>query len=313
MSTVTGPSGPEWTIGHGGHEAHVVAVGGALRSYTHDGADVVAGFAADEQSPAMRGKLLAPWPNRIRDGRYVFDGTEYQLGLTEPARHNAAHGLVLWHAWDAVEVADDALTLRTAVYPRPGYPATLDVRVTYALDDAGLAVTLRVRNQGGVAGPFGFAAHPYLTAGEARVDDLELTLPAGRYLPVDGERLLPGSGAFGPGVVDVDDRHRLDGRVLGERAFDTAFTALTPDDDGRWRATLRDPGSGRRTTLWADASTFGWAQVFSGDELPEPSRRRSGVALEPMTCPPDAFNSGVDVVRLEPGATWSGLWGITPA
>lgn len=307
MSDATGPSGREWAIRHGAHEARVVAVGGALRSYTHDGVDVLAGFAADEASPAMRGKLLVPWPNRIRDGRYAFDGTQYELGLSEPARHNAAHGLVLWHAWEADEVGEASVTLRTAIHPQPGYPALLDVRVTYSLDDDGLTSTLRVRNDADVAGPFGFAAHPYLTAGESRVDDLELTLPAARYLPVDPDRLLPVSEP-----VDVDDAHRLDGRPLGERAFDTAFTALRPDDDGRWRARLHDPASGRSTTLWAEAAAFGWAQLFTGDELPEPFRRRSGLALEPTTCPPDAFNSGVDVVRLEPGATWSGTWGVTP-
>ena len=88
---------------------------------------------------------------------------------------------------------------------------------------------------------------------------------------------------------------------------------LIPYADGRWRVGLRRPGTGRAVTVWADAEAYPWLQVFTGDSLPEPLRRTSGVAVEPMTCPPDAFRSGQDLVVLAPGQEFEGDWGISPA
>jgi aldose 1-epimerase len=76
--------------------------------------------------------------------------------------------------------------------------------------------------------------------------------------------------------------------------------------------TVAYPHTGRLVTLWADASAYQWLQVFTGDSLPLASRRTSGIAVEPMTCPPDAFSSGDDLLVLEPGQEFAAPWGITP-
>ena len=165
------------------------------------------------------------------------------------------------------------------------------------------------RNIGAGDAPFGFGVHPYLTAGEARVDELGLTVPAASVMEVDPERLLP----IGVQAVDGGPYDWREGGVVGDARLDTAFTDLSPDADGRWRVRLRHPASGRTTTVWADAAVYPWLQVFTGDSLPESRRRTSGLAVEPMTCPPDAFRSGQDLVALSPGEEFEGPWGISPS
>jgi aldose 1-epimerase len=301
------PTGEQWTIRSGDLEVVVVEVGGGLRSFTSAGRDVLWGFGQDEECHGGRGQLLMPWPNRITDGQYERDGQSQQLALTEPARHNAIHGLVRWASWTLLERADDRLTVGYRLHPQQGWSWTLELTVTYELDGQGLTVRPHVRNIGAGDAPFGFGVHPYLTAGEQRVDELEVQLPASSSMKVDPERLLP----LGMQAVDGGPHDWREGRVVGDAQLDTAFTDLTADADGRWRVRLHHPAGGRTTTLWADAAVYPWLQVFTGDALPEPLRRSSGVAVEPMTCPPDAFRSGQDLIVLAPGQEFEGLWGIS--
>ena len=193
-----GANGSEWTIRRGDEVATVVEVGGGLRSYEVAGRPCVAGFAAGEASPAFRGKLLIPWPNRIGDGTYTDAGVEHLLAHTEPDRHNAHGGLVTWLPFTLVGREAHAVTLGADLFPQTGWDHHLRLRVTYALGDDGLTVTLGARNVGDTPAPFGAGAHPYLTAGEARVDDLVVHAPAARVLDVD-DRLLPRTGPGGTG------------------------------------------------------------------------------------------------------------------
>jgi aldose 1-epimerase len=285
----------------------VVEVGGGLRTYDHRGQSVLAGYPPDARSSAGRGQLLMPWPNRIRGGRYTFAGRGHTLALTEPDRGNAVHGLVRWAIWSLVEQAGDRVTVGCRLRPQQGWEWSLDLSVSYALTATGLIVTPRARNVGTDAAPFGFGAHPYLCVGEARVDEVELGIPAASLLELD-DRLLP----TGLASVDGTDHDFREPRLLGALALDSAFTDIDADADGRWRVTLTHPGTGRAVTVWADATAYRWIQVFTGDSLPAKDRRTSGIAVEPMTCPPDAFNSGDDVVVLEPGQEFAAQWGITP-
>lgn len=303
------PGGEQWTIERGGAAATITQVGATLRTLTAGGRSLLAGFDADEPCLHCRGQVLAPWPNRIADGTYTYGGTQRVLALTEPDRHNAVHGLVGWLPWSLAERTDDTLTARVTLYPQPGWDWVLDLACTYALTDDGLTVTTSATNCSATSAPFGYGAHPYLTAGEAHVDDARLTVPADRYLDVDPVRLLPVDGTVAASTRDVAGPTDLRaGASLAGRSLDVAFTGITADDDGRWRVRLDGPDGG--TDLWADAATFGWLQVFTGDALPPAYRRTSGVAVEPLTCPPNAFATGKDVIDLAPGATWSGTWGI---
>lgn len=294
------PTGQQYEIVSGSHRAVVTEVGATLRSYQVGGRDVVHGFAEDEVVKGGRGQNLLPWPNRIRDGRYTFDGVAQQLALSEPARHNASHGLARHVPWVLVDQTSDSVTQRVRVFPQPGWPGTLEATVTYQVGATGLEVTLHATNSGATAFPFGYAAHPYLTVGEDTVDEVTLSVPAASYLEVD-DRLLPT-------VVSAVDGTGLDyrtGSVLGAATIDTAFTDLGRDADGRWRVQI-SLGE-RQTELWGDAA-MGWVQVFTGGPY-----RNWSVAVEPMTCGPDAFNDGptqADLLRLEPGATFATSWGI---
>lgn len=302
------PSGEQWTIRHDDHEVVVVEVGGGVRAYRHCGADVVAGYDENEQASGGRGQLLMPWPNRVRDGRYTFDGASMQLALSEPGRHNAIHGLVRWSLWSLIEQTASSLVVGLRLRPQQGWAWCLDLRVTYSLDDSGLTVTPQARNVGDRPAPFGFGAHPYLTVGEQRVDEVVLGVPASRWLETDPDRLLPvGLREVAGSALDYREP-----RPLREAQLDTAFTGLGADADGRWRVSLRRASDDRSTVLWADAAAYPWVQVFTGDTLPPAQRRTTGVAIEPMTCPPDALSSGDGLVVLEPGQEFAASWGIEP-
>jgi aldose 1-epimerase len=300
------PSGEQWTIRSGGHEVTVVEVGGGVRTYTLDGVDVMAGYGVDEPASSGRGQLLMPWPNRIRDGRYTFEGKELQLPLTEPAFHNASHGLVRWVPWQVVERAEDSLTVGTRLHAQPGWDGVLDLAVTYSLDGSGLSVTSRATNVGAATVPFGYGAHPYVAIGDTPLADVVLQLPASQEVIVD-DRMLP--TGLRPVRPETDFRTP---RPLGSSHLDTAFTGVERDPGtDRWTVTvsgLRDRGD---VHLWADGS-FDWLQVFTVKGADDAPGVR-GIAVEPMSCPAEAFTSGQGLVVLTPGASWSGTWGISPS
>jgi aldose 1-epimerase len=298
------PSGTQWTLQAGGQRAVVVEVGGGLREYQVDGADVLLGYGPDEVCPASAGKVLAPWPNRIRDGRYSFGGEVHQLGLTEPARHNAIHGLVNWVRWRRVDGTGSSVTVEYDTVPQPGYRWPLTLRTTWSLGPDGLTCEHTATNNGAEPCPFGLATHPYLRVPGAQVDDLLLRVPGRSRLLVD-DRMLPiGATTVADGEYDFTQA-----RAIGELALDTAYGDLIRDSDGSSTVTLTT-ADGRGVQVWADRG-FNWWQVFTGDTL-APPRHRGAVAIEPMTCPPDAFRSGRDVIVIGPGETWRGTWGIRP-
>ncbi|WP_431891779.1 aldose 1-epimerase family protein [Micromonospora haikouensis] len=299
------PSGTQWTISAAGHEAVLVEVGGGLRTYRHDSVDYVDGFAADELCPGGAGQVLAPWPNRIRDGQYAFGGREFQLTLTEPSRGAALHGLVNWVPWHLVEQSDDAVTLGYDLPAQPGYPWALRLRNRYSVGPDGLRIDHEATNVSGEPCPFGFSMHPYLQLPGVAVDDLALRVPAKLRVQVDG-RLLP----VGATPVAGTEYDYTSPRRIGHAVLDTAFGDVVRDADGGSSVTLAAPDDAAAVTVWADRE-FGWWQVFSGDTLTGERHRRS-VAIEPMTCPPDAYRSGKDVITLEPGDTWRGTMGIRP-
>ncbi|MGY1653581.1 aldose 1-epimerase family protein [Geodermatophilus sp. SYSU D01119] len=299
------PTGRQVHLRAGDVTAVVTEVGGGLRRLRLGDRDLVAGFDAADLRPVFRGSVLVPWPNRIGEGRYRWAGREEQLALTEPDRRTALHGLLCWTRWEVHDPSPDAVSLGARVVPQPGYPHRLDVVVTYRVHEDGLSWRLEAENTGGTAAPYGCSVHPYLVAGPGRVDDWTLTLRAAEYLEVDPGRLLPVG------------RRPVDGTALDSRrartplagvAVDHAVTAVAPEADGSARAEVRcADGSG--VALEWDPRALPWVQLHTADR-PEPELHRAGLAVEPMTCPPDAFRSGEDVVVLEPGGRHAAEWRI---
>jgi aldose 1-epimerase len=299
---VTAPSGEQFEIRYGDQRAVVTEVGATIRQYDVSAHAVLDGFDESEVSGGGRGNHLVPWPNRVRDGRYVHDGRQQQLALTEPANGNAIHGLGRWANWRLAERSDSSVELGLRIHPQPGWPTVLDVSVVVELGADGLSVTTTARNSGAASAPYGTGAHPYLTVGGATVDTATLLLPAATYLQPD-DRGIP----VGPQPVAGTAYDFRESRAIGGLVLDTAYRDIERDGDGRWRVRLAGPD--RAATLWADAA-YTWIQVFTGDTL---SRPRTGLAVEPMTCGPDAFNTGEGLVVLEPGASHRGQWGISPS
>jgi aldose 1-epimerase len=301
---VVPPSGEQFEIAHGDQRAVVVEVGGGLRSLTAGGRDVLDGYAEDAMCRSGRGQVLLPWPNRIADGAYAFDGRDLQLDLTEPTKRNAIHGLVRWASWTATEHDPSRILMTHRLHPRPGYPFSLELAVEYALDDHGLAVHTRAKNLGEQPCPFGAGAHPYVTLGEPPVDGLLLHVPATSVLQSD-ERGIPVETISVSGTsLDFRRRH-----LIGPTVLDHCYTDLERDDDGLAHVRVEEPRSGTTLDVWLD-SRYAYVMVFTGDPLPDVDRR--SLAVEPMTCAPNAFRTGESLIVLEPGETFTGTWGIRP-
>jgi len=286
----------EVRLGSGDAELTVDLRGGGLRRLAVGDWEVLDSYPPGSVVEGWPGCVLLPWPNRVRDGRWSWQGRDLQLDVQGPGQPNALHGLVAWQPWQVVETGSSAATVGTVVEPHPGYPFRLLAAVDYALEKGGLTVTVRVRNAGSRPAPFGAGMHPYLSVGataDGDLDEAEVRLPVRTVLELnDG---LP-TGA----------RRPFDGAVgrIGDRALDDAFTDLVRNPDGWARVHL----AGRAGSLeLAVDPAWRWLQVFSGDQLPEGRRRRS-LAVEPMTCPPNALADGTDLVVLDPGADWAGSW-----
>jgi aldose 1-epimerase len=300
------PSGVQFTIAHGRQQAVITEVGATLRSYTADGENVVEGFDIGEMAGAGRGQVLAPWPNRLGDGRYVFDGRDGRAALDEPQRRNAIHGLVRWLPWQMVSRMQNIVSLACVLHAQPGYPWRLELCLEFRLGREGLTVTAEAVNTSAVTAPFGIGFHPYLTVGTPTIDACRLLLPARRRLVVD-ERGLP----TGDAPVAGTEFDFSAGRAVGSTRLDTAYTQLERDSAGVARVEIDDPRQGRGVTVWVD-ERFPYLMAFTGDTVEPTSRRRGSIAVEPMSCPPDALRSGRDLARLEPEESWRGQWGITP-
>lgn len=304
-------SGTQHALRSGDYDAVIASVGASLRTLTYRGRDLVVPFDADEVRPGYRGATLAPWPNRVVDGRYSFGGEDYELALTEPARRHALHGLGSWLAFEAIDKGPDHVTLAAVIEPQTSYPWRIEVETTFALTAEGLTQTVRARNVGAEAAPWGTGPHPYLVAGASPLDTWTLSLPAGDVLQVD-ERLSP--VALRP--VDADDAERFDfraPRALGAVEIDHAYAGLARDADGIAAVRLTDAdGTGVEMT-WDAACP--WVQIHTADKGAGLPGHRVGLAVEPMTCAPDAYNAerydyDAGLLVVEPGAATEASWRI---
>jgi aldose 1-epimerase len=296
------PSGEQIELRRGDHRVVVVEVGAGVRTYTVAGRDVLDGYEEHDMATAGRGQVLIPWPNRLQDGTYDFAGDRYQLPLTEPTTGNAIHGLVRWVAWTVVERDEDRVLLGHRLHPQPGYPFSLELRVEYSLTEAGLRVTSTATNIGRRACPYACGAHPYLTLGTPTVDTIVLRAPGRTVLHFD-DRGLPVRAQ----QVDGTEYDFREPRSIGTTKLDNAYTDLARDAAGLARVELRRPDGAAAVSLWLDEA-YPYLQLFTGDPLPSVSRR--SIAVEPMTCAPNAFRTGESVLVLEPGESTTSTWRI---
>ena len=301
--TRTWATGQQHQITFEGQSAWITEVGATLRAYSDASGGMIDGLEVDEPISGGRGQTLIPWPNRIRDGRYTFDGKAQQLPLTEVGKSNASHGLLRWVNWHLAERTDSSVTLAYDSHAQPGYPHAFDARITYALSEAGLEVHLEAMNTGTSACPFGMGSHPYFTAGTESVDDASLRCAATKFLEAD-QQAIP---VRIENVNDSNDFREL--RGLKGEVLNLCYLELERDGKGRANIDLvRNDGDGG-VRVWMNEA-FDYVMVYTGDDVPTVDRRRRGIAIEPMTCAPDAFNNGWGLVVLQPGDSISGRWGV---
>lgn len=301
------PSGVPYTINKGKQSVTVTELGAGLRSYTVRGVELLDSYPADSYpTGSSYGQVLSPWPNRIDEGTYVFDGVEQALPWSEPANQNAIHGLTRWMNWAPVNQHGNSVTMGLRLHAQPGYPFVIELEHQYLLTDDGLTITHTVRNVGDQPVPYGVGMHPYFTVGTPAIDTSILTLPADKYF-VTNARQIPTGPAVTVQGTPFDFRTA---RPVGTTVFDTGFAALRRNSKGYALITLASP-SGRVLTVWLDRQ-HEFVQIYSGDTLPDPARRRRSLAIEPYTCASNAFNNGFGLRVIPPRGTFSAAWGVIP-
>ncbi len=282
-------------ISAGRYRADISAFGGGPRLLEYDGRPLLVDYPRGEYPPLNAGTMLAPWPNRVADGVFSHDGVVHRLEITEPGRSNAIHGFVADRAWDFVEAGDDYVTLAIDVDPQPGWQWPMRFTVRWSIDaDDGLRADVTAENRGETACPFGFGFHPYLSAAGADVADCILSVDVESNLPLEPARNLP-AGPMIPADAVVPGLS--DGIATSGLWLDHCFNSPATDA----RALLIGP-DGHGVELWAD-DHFQWFQIFTADPARREGFPRVGraVAVEPMTCPPDALRSGRDLIRIDSG------------
>lgn len=296
---VSDPTGIRFRIAADEVRAEITQVGAALRALSVGGIDLVPSYPDGSPTPAASGIVLLPWPNRVAGGRWTHDGVTRQLAISEPAYGNASHGLLRFTPYQPVVQEPDRITLAATVVAQTGYPFLLDSTVTYEVGPRGLTVTHEVVNAGADAAPFALGTHPYVQLGGVPTADLRIQLDARTRFEVD-ERLIPTAQTPVDATTDLRSPRRL-----GDLSLDTAYGDLARGDDSRVRTTLTAP-DGRSVAVWQGAG-FDYVQIFTTDRYPG---QELAVAIEPMTAPADAFNSGQGLRTLVPGARWIGEWGV---
>ncbi|MFT8703878.1 aldose 1-epimerase family protein [Bifidobacterium aquikefiricola] len=305
--TPTPITGQQYSISHGTYKATVSQLGAGLRSLTYEGKNIIVSYDPNATIPCCNGYVLVPFPNRLEDGEYSFEGKSYSIPIDERERQTALHGLGYRYLWHLESLTDASVTLSWRSPAIIGYPFDVVVTVTYSLDDNGLTMLTTAANQGNTAAPWAFGIHPWLSNGkngygndkiEADNARCSLQLPCGQHVIASPDRLLPqGEESVEGTPYDLRERTSLSGK-----AFDDAWTGVNRAHDGSSTAIFTRP-DGLAVHLKGDDTINAW-QVCTGTGFPADAHP-AGVAVEPMTAYANAFRTGKNLVILKPDTTYS--------
>jgi aldose 1-epimerase len=273
--------------------------------------EIITGYSGAKDKVGGQGDVLIPFPGRVRDGRYMFQGQVYQMTQNDKDGPNAIHGFLRQLLWDVTEATESSRTFSTNLDPNinSGYPFSLQATIRYTLtpsesESVGLTCRFSVTNTGNTPAPVAAGFHPYFTVGSSLIDEDSLLLPFSYLL--EFENLLPTGKILS--VTDTPYDFRT-AHPIGTTAFNTCFCDPIRDPDGLVRIRLTAPDCQRTVTVWF-GTPLDYVVLYSGDPLPDSHRRRS-LAIEPMTCASDGFNHPTwGLVALAPGDTFSGTWGV---
>ncbi|MEU7001814.1 hypothetical protein [Nonomuraea sp. NPDC046570] len=292
------------TIAWGGTRATIDPIGATLTGLRLGDESILAGPGRVAPELGHHGAVLTPWPNRLANGRYEFAGRAYQLPINDPAYGHALHGLAFDQLWALERRSASSVSFGRVVGGVDGYPFLVRVTVTYTVTATGLRCDAAWVNIGDQIAPFGIGFHPYFRPGPSPLTDWILKLTAPSYLETDPLSALPTRRR----LVDNSGFDFREGRALGPDRFSVAYAVAPTEDAGD--ITLSDPAGLTLTIRTSPA--FRWIQVFSGD-LPSKHLTRTGVGIEPQTCPPNALATGTDLIVLQPGESGSAAWSVDGA
>ena len=266
------------------YNATIVTMGGAVASLRYMGHHIIMPFKPDVIPAGHMGKVLAPWPDRLVDGRYLFENKYYQVPVDDIENMTANHGLVAWKEWHISSISPTALVLKTYVSPIYGYPFLIDLSVNYeVINGMGLKVDITATNIGKIDAPYGVGMHPYLTCEGETIDTCRLTMPYKEVYTLNERKIADR-------LVPVDDLgfNFTSERVIGDTQMDHTFAS--PDATHMNTVLLEN----RDLKVYCKTNAP-YMQIFT-----PPFLNRKFLAVAPMSCPSNAFNNGTGLIVLKP-------------
>lgn len=291
-------------IEHGDYSALVSHRGATLVALFYRNWNILSGPELVLPELGHHGAVLAPWPNRLAQGKYSFQGSTFQLPQNDSKYGHAIHGFAFMRDWQVKETGSNISTMRVPLYCKEGYPYQVDLEVTYKLTGAGLKCISRWVNKGEATAPFGLGFHPYFRPGPNAMEHWQLQIDASKVMEVD-PKLLP---LVEPSLVSTTPFDFRTPRAIGNQAFSNTY--LASDSADKIQATLTDPGPGGHRIVVQAHGPFRYLQAFTGD-LPLETLHRKGLSLEPQTCPTNAFVTKESLLELPPESTGSATWSVS--
>ncbi|KQM85387.1 aldose epimerase [Sphingomonas sp. Leaf23] len=318
--------------GSNGVSARIMTLGATLQAFNapdRNGkvADVTLGYddaASYIKAPNYWGQTIGRYANRIAGGKFVLDGKTYQL--TQNDKANSLHGGTVGfdkRVWRIVSMKDGPTASVTMTLNSPsgdqGYPGTLDVTVTYALDDKG-ALTIDFDAKSDAPTIVNLTNHALFDMGgegsAIGTMNHRLTMPASRYTPINDALIPTGERRAVKGtvfdftrgrIVGQDVRDGRDAQIVAGRGYDHNFVldaGITKEP--KLAARLEDPASGRVLEV---LTTEPGVQFYSGNFLDgtlvgkkgHVYRMGDGIALEPQKFPDTPNQPAFGSARVEPG------------
>ncbi len=248
---------------------------------------------------SFKGSFLFPFPNRVDGGKYQFKGKQYQLNVNFSNENNAIHGLLFDKKFvktsETIDQHNCTLVLSHSDNNLPGYPFAFRIDIVYTLNQQSeLSICTRITNTGDQNMPAGIGWHPYLTLG-CKVDELKLSFPAAEKY-ITNQRMLP-TGEHNA----YNDFTKL--KQIDNNRFDTCFKVAT--NTGHAETILCNSNLKGGIKVWQKTgpNQYNFLQLYTPDQ-------RQSIAIEPMTCLPNAFNINSEFLDLPPGSSHEVEWGI---
>jgi aldose 1-epimerase len=241
--------------------------------------------AKEDGTKMYKSRILFPYPNRIKQGLYIFEGKMYKFETDN--EDNSLHGFCENAKFNILsqdtKKTKASLTISYALDGKhTAYPFEISLTVVYELSKKGLSIWTEIKNIGTKTAPAGLGWHPYFKTG-SKIDELQLWFPAHHNLPVDEQMIPTGKKSEGFAFagfetleeIFLDNGYKLDAEIK--------YSTLK----------IKDPLKDITINIVLQ-NGYDYLQVFT------PSHRNS-IAIEPQTCAADAFNNKMGLVELKSG------------